>query len=64
MTPGFGTTSIITNAKPPCKVVANSVGSDIMSDSQSYPLIFRKSEETDTQPNASIAIGYSTKHGE
>jgi hypothetical protein len=45
MTPGFGTTSIITNAKPPCKVVANSVGSDIVSDSQSYPLNFSQLEE-------------------
>jgi hypothetical protein len=39
--PDLGTTSIITNAKTPWEVVANSVGSDIVSERKSYPLIFR-----------------------
>jgi hypothetical protein len=62
--PGFATASIITNAKTPWEVVADSVGSDILGGRQSYPLNFTRLEETDTQPNAPFPNGYSTRYSE
>ena len=48
----------------PWEVVANRVGSDIVSGRQSYPLNFRQLEENDAQPNAPFADGYSTRYSE
>jgi hypothetical protein len=55
---------IIRKAKSPWGVVANRVGSDIVSGGQSYPLNFRQLEEKDTRPNAPFAEGYSTRYSE
>jgi hypothetical protein len=46
------------------EVVANSVGSEIMSERQSYPLNLRTLEEKDTRPNAPVENGYSTRYSE
>ena len=46
------------------EVVANRVGSDIVSGRQSYPLNFKQLEEKDAQPNAPFADGYSTRNSE
>jgi hypothetical protein len=62
--PGFGSTSIITNAKTPWEVVANPVGPDILGERQSYPLNFRQLEGNKTRPNAPVADGYSTSYSE
>jgi hypothetical protein len=51
-------------ADPPWKVLADSVGSDIGSEVQSYPLNFRQLKEKDTRPNAPVASGYSTRYSE
>ncbi len=48
----------------PWEVVANRVGSDIVSERQSYPLNFRQLEENYTRPNAPFADGYSTRYSE
>jgi hypothetical protein len=63
-TPGFETTVIITNAKTPWEAVANSVGSDNVIATQSYPLNFRQLEEKDTRPNAPFANGSPTRYCE
>jgi hypothetical protein len=55
---------IIRKATSPWEVVANRVGSDIVSERQSYPLNFRQFEEKDTRPNAPFADGYSTRYSE
>jgi hypothetical protein len=54
---------IISNAKTPWEAVANSVGSDIVKERQSYPLNFRQLEEIDTRTTAPFAMGYSTRYG-
>jgi hypothetical protein len=61
---GLGASLIISNSKAPWDVLANSVGSDIVNENQSYPLNFRQLEEKDTRPNAPVANGYSTSYGE
>ena len=60
--PGLGTTLLISNAKTPWKILADSVGSDIVSEVQLYPLNFRSLEEKGSQPNAPYANGYSTRY--
>jgi hypothetical protein len=55
---------ITTNTKTPWEAVANSVGSDTVTEKQSYPLNFSQLEETDTRPNAPFADGYSTRYSE
>jgi hypothetical protein len=55
---------IISNAKALWNVLANPVASDIIAESQSYPLNFSQLEEKDTRPNAPVANGYSTKYSE
>jgi hypothetical protein len=59
-----GTTEEVCPTVHPWEVVANRVGSDIVSASQSYPLNFRQLEEKDTRPNAPFADGYSTGYSE
>jgi hypothetical protein len=51
-------------ADTPWKVLADSVGSDIVSERQSYPLNFRQLEEKDARLNAPFANGYSTRYSE
>jgi hypothetical protein len=53
---------IIRKAKSPWGVAADSVGSDIVSGRQSYPLNFRQLKEKDARPNAPFADGYSTRY--
>jgi hypothetical protein len=58
--PGWPLTSIITNARTPWEVVANSVDSAIVNDRPSTPLNLSQLEAKDTLPNAPFANGYST----
>jgi hypothetical protein len=62
--PGVGSALNIRKAKSPWEVVANRVGSDILSERDSYPLNLRQLEEKDTRPNAPFADGYSTRYSE
>lgn len=61
---GIDTTLIIRKSKASLKALADSVGSDIARESQSFPLIFTQLEEKDTRPNAPFADGYSTRYSE
>ena len=61
--PSAGSALIADQADPPWKVLADSVGSDIGSAVQSYPLNFRQLKEKDTRPNGPVANGYSTRYG-
>jgi len=61
---GIDTTLIISKSKASLKDLADSVGSDIVSETQSYPLSFTQLEEKDTRPNAPFADGYSTRYSE
>ena len=60
--PGVGAALIINNAKTPWKTLADNVGSDTLSDRQSYPLNFRQLEEKDTRPNDPVANRYLTRY--
>jgi hypothetical protein len=62
-TPGFDTTVFISNAKTPSEAVANSVGSDTVTEKQSSPLNFSHLEEKNTRTTAPFANGYSTRYG-